>query len=483
MYRRNKILLMFSFISLLFILEVSSLAQPNIAPVLDSNKKLVYHILVSENGNSTINILFNDTARGFFSIYLPKFQRPEMSVEEGKIVFIESNVTNYYFYNLTKIAYIPGDKGIFSLRISYKFPYAALMIGDKAHFISPLIGASNDVNVIVKVYLPKFRRIERAEPVSYSVKRGVVTFYLKETATGTRVTLVYTLTEKVEEIVMEKRINDTVISAKAPLYYRRFTSKVIDTFEKAAPYFKHIFGELARNVEFKFFLPEEAGALGYVIGETVNVKGEGPIYLNILLIRFAPGYLETTVIHEYVHIALGKIGVKARPNTGELIWFHEAMAQYISLKVSELIGADVSLIVEDLEKALKELNPPFFFLKDWCNAGKGAIGECYAAAYYVISYIADKRGGLEFVRKLVETIKRRGGIESDEDVIKAFNEAAGEDLSNVFKRLGIYPSLPFKTYKALPYLTIIVLGLLLTVTFYIIFKSRLELSIIKFTLI
>ena len=61
--------------------------------------------------------------------------------------------------------------------------------------------------------------------------------------------------------------------------------------------------------------------------------------------------------------------------------------------------------------------------------------------------MADKRGGLSFIRKLVDVIKRRGGIESNKDVIEAFSEAAGEDLSVFFGKMGIYSTMPLVENK------------------------------------
>ena len=425
-------------IVLLLILEAASVPalQPPALRLLNG-RLLTYHIRVYEDGNATVSILFNSTAKGNFSIYLPRFQKVKINILSGEILSMSSNITNYYFYNMTNISYSPEGQ-VFSMNISYKFPYASLMISNEAYFISPLIGASDNLYVIAKVFLPNLEKIERSEPASFLVEDGTLTFYLGNMSLGGRVIIVYKLRGSVKEIIVSDSINEkTAIYVRSPLPYRRFSREIISVFKKAAPYFENIFGNLAGSVEFRFFLPEDLGALGYVIGETVNVRGEGPIYLNILLIRYAPGYLETTVLHEYVHIALGLIGVKAHPDTGKLVWFHEAMAQYVSLKVAELMGVDISLISEDLERATRELSPPFTYLKDWCNAGRGAVGECYAAAYYVLKKIAEVRGGLNFIKELVEVIKRKGGVESDEGIIEAFNEAAGEDLTPYFRSWGL----------------------------------------------
>jgi hypothetical protein len=178
----------------------------------------------------------------------------------------------------------------------------------------------------------------------------------------------------------------------------------------------------------------DLSALGYVMGEDINAGGEGPIYLNLALLRFKEGYLETTVVHELVHKALGALGV---PANRELRWFHEGVAQYVSVKICEKIGIDVSDAEASLESAARVFGSGLAkpgFVQRWTPSGDE--GSYYAASYYVVATLAEERGGLGYIKRVASEIRRRGGVSSNQDLVEALSAAAGEDLAPRFRDWG-----------------------------------------------
>ncbi|MEM2920991.1 MAG: hypothetical protein QXF26_01585, partial [Candidatus Bathyarchaeia archaeon] len=105
--------------------------------------------------------------------------------------------------------------------------------------------------------------------------------------------------------------------------------------------------------------------------------GKGPINVNLALIRFKPGYLEQVVLHEYVHLALGEIGVEA---TDRLRWFHEGVAEYISGEVCKLldIETDVDDHIVNYENYVEIYGEDISFVEDWKNE----------QLYYSLAYAA-----------------------------------------------------------------------------------------------
>lgn len=433
-----------------------------IAHASPSGRRLVYKVEVGECGNALVTVTFTASMPGNLSLYMPKFTRVDVVEVVGSFKWVKNESAGYW-YNYCTFAYTPGSKGEFLVSFRYKFPYASLLIDDNAWFMTPLIGADDDVPVEVRVTLPDFKELTYSNVKPTLMEDGEFCFHLVRTSEGARVVITYKLTRTVESSSISKTVDGMEIVVEGSPCYTEFMNKVADVLVNCAPYLEEAFGELADKVEFKFFLPERMDIYthGYVFGEDINFGGKGPIHLNLALIRFAPGYLETTVVHEYVHLALGRAGIEA--NT-ELRWFHEGVAQYVSMEACKRAGYDLSLIEEDYKEGVKELlairDENFGFLQRW-RPMPGEQGLYYMASYYIFSYLAERYGGLSFVKKVVEISRERGGISTNAELIRVLSLAAGEDLTPLFKRWGFnveeVGEIPLKDreVKIPPYLVIV----------------------------
>jgi hypothetical protein len=239
-----------------------------------------------------------------------------------------------------------------------------------------------------------------------------------------------------EETTIAESAGSASVRVKAAPYYRGLASTIASVVGRALPRIRELFGYSPSSVDFELFLPSrmDLSALGYVMGEDINAGGEGPIHLNLALVRFKEGYLETTVVHELVHKALGALGV---PANSELRWFHEGVAQYVSIEVCGELGIDVSDMRESLENSTGIFSSGLVkpgFVQEWSPSGNE--GYYYAASYYIVASIAKERGGLDYIRRLAEVVRNRGGVGSNQELVEAMSAAAGEDLTPRFREWG-----------------------------------------------
>ena len=402
---------------------------------------LTYYISVAANGNATVVMVFTSSASGTFYTYVPRFKPWNLTVWRGTL--IERNVENssaYFYYNAT-FKYLIDASGTFGMNISFLFPFASLYTSDRGWFMTPLLGAPPDVAVTVVVAIEGMGKVLDVSlngvPVPYDVEGGSLRLRLPSlNPGGSRVTVDFRPANPVEETTMEFDANGTLVKVKAAPYYRGLARTIAGVVGKAMPYLRDVFGYSPPSVEFKLFLPTrmDLRALGYVMGEDINVGGGGPIHLNLALVRFKEGYLEATIVHELVHKALGALGV---PANSELRWFHEGVAQYVSVKICEKLGIDVSDISASLEEATRIFGSGLAkpgFVQRWTPSGNE--GSYYAASYYIVATVAEGLGGLSYVKRLAGEIRGRSGVRTNQDLIAAMSAAAGKDLVPHFQEWG-----------------------------------------------
>ncbi len=125
------------------------------------------------------------------------------------------------------------------------------------------------------------------------------------------------------------------------------------------------------------------------------------------------------------------------PANSELRWFHEGVAQYVSIEVCGELGIDVSDVRESLENSTGIFSSGLVkpgFVQEWSPSGNE--GYYYAASYYIVASIAKERGGLDYIRRLAEVVRNRGGVGSNQELVEAMSAAAGEDLTPRFREWG-----------------------------------------------
>lgn len=439
---------------------------------------LSYFIEVQRDGNASVTLVVTDSGGSHFYTYLPRFERWEYIVWSGQLLNVTERETQYYFYKNVSFSYLAGGSDIFGMNISFAFPFASLCIGDRGWFMSPLLGAPPEASVKIRVKVSGLAKILDVTlndaPITYrsSGESIWIDASSRGLATGGRVVINYKLSEPLADEVFEFSFNRLVVKVASPPLYRGFAGKIANITSLALPKLGRYLGYSPDTVEYKFFLPAQLGlsALGYVIGEDINVGGEGAIHLNLALLRFKEGYLEATVLHELVHKALGAAGV---PANQELRWFHEGVAQYVSLRVCEELGLDVSDEESSLESAIwmfkQGLAKPGF-IQRWTPSGNEA--SYYAASYFVISELAKPRGGMAFIEAVVREIRKRGGVKNNQDLISAISSAAGEDLSSLFAEWGFSIERPAGARRNVAIVAALALIAAVAFSLYIILRQR-----------
>lgn len=426
--KRQRVLMCF-FTTVTMFLVYSLMHTPFYIATIASAKSTYFlvNIDVDEFGYARVVMNFTSIGEVEFSTFLPVFQNLTVN-ELGGHYFIERSEVAGYFYNRTYFKC--SSEGLASLLIEYDFPYASIYSGDKAWFMSPMLGNDvTDVQVVVKI--TNFANFLGYYPTPRSVDGSKAVFMLPSSSEGQRIAIDYRIARVVEDVNFTRVVESSKVVVRAASIYSGFAEKILETFERSYENLSYIFGTVAPKIEFQFYLPKELdiGALGYVKGEDVQI-GKGPINVNLALIRFKPGYLEQVVLHEYVHLALGEIGVEA---TDRLRWFHEGVAEYISGEVCKLldIETDVDDHIVNYENYVEIYGEDISFVEDWKNEQL-----YYSLAYAAIRKLGDDLGGLAFYKDVFYEIKQRGGASNLQEIVNVMNAVTNRDLSGLFREWG-----------------------------------------------
>ena len=425
--------------ALLAILLVA-VASPG-APSRSDPVSITVRVDVEESGNATVYLTLSGAGDTSLWITLPKFEPVRECEAKGSYQILSRPMSAYFYVNSTVIVKAAED-GRFSVTLCYSFPYAVLMHDDRGWFMSPFLLADPRARLVVYVRIPFLKEVTLESPKS----TGTVDGYRVYNLTGAPESLmegrvIVEFTSRLSVASRELRDPETGIAVEYPQPYSGIAARTLKVAKRSYVVLKRISGISPPEVKFRFYLPEQSmgglWALGFVRGEDVNVGGRGPIMLNLALIRYAPGYHETTVIHEMVHLFLGAAGVVANENTR---WFHEGMAQYISVLVAQEVGINVS----DYENSLGNASRAALrvtsgnlgrYLEKWPSSEEDE-GLAYALSYYVLSNISSRYGGEAYIARLFSALKRVGKVDSTRSIVLAMSEAAGENLAPLFRYWG-----------------------------------------------
>ena len=440
---------------LLAALILASALHVSAAPAAPSVK---VYVDVRVDGNATVTYVVSGVGGSRFWIFLPKFEKVSGRALDGSFRVAENRTSSFYFYYNSTIEARPGPDGRYAFNMSFGFPYASIMAGYNGWFMTPAIVAEPDIRTLVYVKLPFLKRVTLEEPSHVGKVDGYLVYelygplYLE---LGGRVTIEYDMTRPTPTAKVSRSFSGVEVLVEYPVYYRRFALKTAEIAGKAVPLYIDLFHAKPSKIEFRFYLPKQAmggiGTLGFMRGSDVNVGGRGPIELNLALMRYAPGYHETTVLHEMVHKFLGMIGVEA---TDETRWIHEGLAQYVSIRAGKRLGlpiGDLEKMLDNSSKRLVErLHGNLGFIQEWPYGNPALEGEAYLASYYIVKTVADKYGGLDYVSRLATAIKEHGGVKDTQDIVDVMSAAAGRDLSGLFVKWGFKGVQPWRGGAAQP---------------------------------
>ncbi|MFQ6065625.1 MAG: hypothetical protein ACE5L6_09160, partial [Candidatus Bathyarchaeia archaeon] len=142
---------------------------------------------------------------------------------------------------------------------------------------------------------------------------------------------------------------------------------------------------------------------------------------------FVRGTLEVIALHELVHHFLFKAGL----SPSDFLWFHEGMAQYISIEVADELGyMGASTERDRLRVGALQLAPygeDFSFLQEWKPETQPVdVTALYVASYHIVSKLAKKYGGLDYYERFFELIE---GKEVEDNSVLGYYLSLAADTS------------------------------------------------------
>jgi hypothetical protein len=319
-----------------------------------------------------------------------------------------------YFYQAYKFTY--QSSGFFNMTIEFSMDTGALIIDDRGIFFSPLIGfdypsSSGTAKVVFDSSLTV--NSNNVIAIGNSVYRPIqVSEHLA----------VFTLSEKLLRLQIElttylptEYINlqsaNKIFNFSAANRYAKYATSILNLYDRIYNNYTRLFNvTLTPPVNVQFFLPDFNEFLSIGGFTPFTQAGAGTININIFFIRAINGTIEVIAAHELVHHFLIKTGLS--PNN--FLWFHEGMAQYVSVAFVEKLGYDgateeknnleqsssqlINLLGEQNFGSLKPIP-----LQNWSPSDSlSNVENYYLASYYVVSHLAQDYDGLAYYRCFFE---------------------------------------------------------------------------------
>lgn len=357
-------------------------------PAAAPTPQLNYECLVNEDGLANISAVFSDPRSlpsTYFWMLVPKnASEYETKVVSGEMISQQvlsakvSSGNEYAFYSNLTVQY----SGPFELDASWNMSYASLIVEPNALFFSPAIGFSPSVHTEFTVVLPK--SMSSVSELSQTPISSSGSTFVFEPQSEDRIAIVYTVSGSAQDVP----IQSAHFHFNIPKRYEDIGWRLDDFYENTTLILDRLFNMSLTSVNVKFFVPStlsEISTGGFVPIESAYQVGT--INLNIFYVRTQKGYLEAIAAHELVHHYLASSGVAP-----DVLWFHEGMANYVGIKVSELGGMGGASIADGLISEASALPPGSqTFVLSWTlgqTDSRYTIYQHYAAAYYLISTLA-----------------------------------------------------------------------------------------------
>jgi len=393
-----------------------------------------YIFKVNQDGVNNITIIYEAWRNGDSWLLLPKnFTKYEIKVLDGEIIHekLEKAYTSqgdeYVFYSNYTFQYRANGK--FMMKITYTMKYGSIIVEPQCFFYSPQIYFKSEDRGVVEIHLPRNIKIGENKiippPAGIEEKGEEYVIKINLSQNIARIAIEYTTENPYNPITMRRGI----FTVETPRRYRELAERILETYNLFYENLTKIFSVNLTDIQVIFYAPklEDLWTGGYV---PFNGKNLGKIHLNLIYVRTLKGYWEQIALHELVHHFIYAAGI-----TPDLLWFHEGMAEYVSINLTTQIGWRGQLSRKsDLEATAQTLYPNYGFIQDWKPGRKDEnIGKYYAAAYAVVKALADENGGLEFYRKFFQEIKDLKNVTTTDILIHYLSKAAGRDLTNEFK--------------------------------------------------
>lgn len=423
----------------------------------------LFKFTVDREGFTAVEINFNSTdSSGDSWVFVPKDSSWNHTETSGQITqssLVETDQVigqSLYFYQAFRFHYV--SSGIFNMTLRFDFDNGALIMEPRGIFYSPQIGfQDNSIGNAIVNFDPNFQinqdlAIIVGSTTNYPVQTVELNrayFTIPRQENVVRLQLEFSITAVPGETTLKS--SDDIFTFKTPSRYENYSRNVLRLYDQIYGETAQLFNVTLDNVEVQWFLPDFESLLlvgGYV---PVFTGGLGPININIVFIRTVSGTIETIAAHELVHRFLGKAGISAN----ELLWFHEGMAQYISVNIVSDLGYEGARTeMDSLENGVSSLiqqlgseNFGLISLQSWSPSYQppnADVNSLYLASYYVTSRLPQvaKTDGFEYYQRFFELI---GQLPSDFNGVKInsiselalyLSQAANASVALTLKRWG-----------------------------------------------
>ena len=416
-----------------------------------------YQFIIDEDGCTLVRIVYSSNLEsGSTWVLVPKFsnwlnytlrgQIYDWSLEDSK------NYTGvpYYFYKVLKFLF-NSDNG-FEIVIEYNFSVAAMIIEPDGIFYSPQIGFEDGNTFEASVIFPSTFQVNLNEALALGSrgpygpdKSSNSTFILFRDLPPTenllRIEIAFSVPNREADLVL---LENGIFRFSTVKRYESYAWKILDLYNATYDLLVNLFntslekiGSQEKGVTVKFFLPDFYSLMS--IGGYVPFSGGklGDIHINFIFTRYVEGYLEVIALHELIHHFLWRAGISPEG----LLWFHEGLAQYVSIEIAEELSYEgAEMIKQDAEETALNVRlltgGDLGFLVQWTpdNAPRD-MSTLYAAAYYVVSRLAENRGGLSYYARFFRLLGGRS-VEDNALLCYYLSIAANESVIDELNAWG-----------------------------------------------
>jgi hypothetical protein len=461
-------------IIILYVLLVADL--PLVAGTLSSDL-YSYKFIVDENGLTKVYITFRSTANeGASWVIVPKKKFTSWKYTYAPLdANIKSDIgktedyvnQDYYFYEVFVFSF--NSESTFQLQIQFDMKEGALIIEREdafdGMFLSPLIGFNPESLGRAEVIFPDYFEVQEVDPSPSKVAGNSVSFDSLQFLTRLQIQFE---TGKAPDPVS---IEHGIFTFNTVERYENYAQKILNIYNKTYDDLTDLFNVTLSDVTVQFFIPDFDMLLS-VGGYVPFVRQKlGEININIFFVRAINGTIEVIALHELIHHFLWRAAL----SPDYFLWFHEGMAQFVSIKIIEDLNFEGAAEERRrLEQGISQLILPtkdLGFLEEWTPEHQPRkTSELYVASYYVVKTLADKYGGLDLYKQFFKQIHglkyKPGGWKPNEwlafHLSWAVNKSVdvslkllGFDINLVYTEEKIPPQLIYETEKAIDGLSLV----------------------------
>jgi len=416
-----------------------------------------YRFTVDREGFTTVKINFNSTdTQGASWVFVPNSADWVNTTLSGQITEYKITGTkevanvDYYFYRALQFKF-RSTGGLFSMNIVFNMSTGALIIEPRGIFYSPQIGFQSDSAGTAEVFFYSGFNVNSNKAIVIGATRNYpatqvlsnrVVFNLSENIVRIQVEL--SIASAAPEFTTLKSSDNKTFTFKSVTRYQTYAQSVLKLYDLIYKNLTRLFNVTLDNVVVQFFLPDFDTLL--TVGGFVPFTGGqlGEININIVFIRAVNGTVEIIATHELIHRFIGKTGI----SPSDFLWFHEGMAQYLSVIYVMSLGyegaeQEKNNLENGATQLIQNLNGENFdsiSLQNWNPSYQPPnvdISSLYVASHYVVSRLPEiaHREGFDYYSRFFKLIQ---GVKVDDINVLALylSTAANASVALTLKRWG-----------------------------------------------